>query len=542
MLAAHAAWPALGPAQTLALPTPDAYVARPKALAVADLDRDGADDIVVQANLYTPGVWPQPDLIRVFVLLSRGDGSFDGTVIATLPGSSRQWVPQVLDFDRDGELDIVFAFHVFGGSWAAPLTVMLARGIGDGTFAAAAPLAFADGVGRFGEFADVDRDGHQDLLYLEFDRVGLRMGSSAGFLAPTLLRQDDLTCEFLRPTDDVCSWMGIQPRAAHFTDLDGDGDIDVLLQTQRRNPYLEPASVLLMHRNPGDGRFAPAEPVLLSRPASDWRALDLDGGGGADIVALGRGELRTLEDSLGAWPRTFETPARGGDVLHAWRSATRWQFVVTARGSGYQSHAVQVVVRAPDGTLTAGPARPVGSWVYASGEAAVGDFDRDGRVDLIAESQEPGRIELRRGIEVFLNQPPYHPGPGPFEFELLYSGLSTNLSFRVRGTDPDGDAVGFALVAPPPMAARFHFDPVTGDFEYEPRPELRGSDSFQVRFTDGIAMSALFTVTIMDRRAPSPPLQPTPPPLGGGGGGSIDPLLLVAALLARLARRDPAHL
>jgi hypothetical protein len=541
MLGAHAAWPALGPAQPLVLPAPDAYLIRPSALTVADLDRDGADDVVVQARAFIQGSPSQPDLIRVFVLRSRGDGSFDGATIATLPGFSRQWVPQVMDFDHDGALDILFAFHTGSSSWAAPLTVMLARGVGDGSFEPATPLSFIDGVGRFGEFADIDRDGQMDLMFLDFDRVGLQSGSTSGFLPPVLVRLDTPTCEFLSPTADVCSWVGTVPRAARFADPDGDDDLDVMLQTQRAAPRLELASSLWLYRNLGGGQLAAAVEVPLGRAASDWLAVDLDVSGRDDIVGLGRGSLFVLQDPLGPWPRSFETAARGGDVLRAWRGTARWQFVITARGGGYQPHAAQVVVRAPDGTLTAGPARPIGLWANQAGEAAVGDFDRDGRVDLVAESVEPGRIELRRGVDVFENRPPYHPGRGPFEFELTYPSMRTALSFRVVGTDPDGDAVGYELVAPPPKAARFSLDPVTGEFEYEPRSDMRGSDAFEVRMTDGVASSAPFTVTILDRRAPSPPLQPPPLPQGGGGGGTIDPSWLVALLLARWARRLSAH-
>lgn len=73
---------------------------------------------------------------------------------------------------------------------------------------------------------------------------------------------------------------------------------------------------------------------------------------------------------------------------------------------------------------------------------------------------------------------------------------STAKAITLTGSDADGDAIHFTIVAPPAYGAIAGFNPATGVLTYTPDVGFFGTDSFTFVADDGVSNSAMATVTI----------------------------------------------
>jgi hypothetical protein len=236
-----------------------------KVVALADLNRDGADDLVARSGRAA----------AVQVRLGRGDGTLGPKQEYAVPVAPKAIA--AADLDGDGIVDLATAAD--HASFGVPPILAVLRGNGDGTFAAARE---SPGVPAPNDIAaaDLDEDGVPDLIIASWFA-----GAPHRANAWVLLGNGDGT--FQEPAaiaNDPVSWTW----TLAVVDLDGDGHQDVVLGDRGHLDLL---------RGNGDGTFAAALEYPVSDGADLVSAADLDGDGRPDLlvgITGGGGQLTLL--------------------------------------------------------------------------------------------------------------------------------------------------------------------------------------------------------------------------------------------------------
>lgn len=214
---------------------------------VAALDADGDGDLDVVVGV--PPVLLQPAQIRLY--FQQADHHFAG---GHSIGNDAAFAMDAGDLDDDGDQDLI----VQGATFARPYL-----NDGSGSFTAGAQLGGSAGYTRKIIFTDLDDDGHKDLLGWESSLFWHKGNGDGTFQA----------------LYDQVSSLGPM-NAVDVGDIDGDGDPDVMLNSNERLSYC---------LNDGSGHFGQVTPVgdVISAPTlyHDLWLIDLDGDSDLDIAA-----------------------------------------------------------------------------------------------------------------------------------------------------------------------------------------------------------------------------------------------------------------
>ncbi len=325
----------------------------PLSLAVGDVNNDGKRDVVT-ANSGSR---------TVSVLLGNGNGTLQAPQNLTLPprtgpnGELAQQVPQsvvVGDLNADGKLDIIVngrtTFYVpyispYGGTTYLPANhndVNVLMGTGGGSFAPAVVYSLPTATDSVA-LGDFNGDGKLDAVATSTQIEFLAGNGNGTFQSP------------------VASSSGSWGRPI-VGDFDGDAKLDLVVQF----------STLSFAKGLGNGTFAPTGAVNFSTIARSAVAGDLDADGKLDLVAS-------------TYKTTFESYGYYAGYSPTTREYTK---VLLGIGNGTFSRGVGSTLRS---YLDVGP--------RTSNATALGDFNADGRPDVVTTDPAGGRIFVQ------LNQP-----------------------------------------------------------------------------------------------------------------------------------------
>jgi FG-GAP-like repeat/Abnormal spindle-like microcephaly-assoc'd, ASPM-SPD-2-Hydin len=339
---------------------------------VADVNGDGKLDLV--------GGF----LNQMAVLLGNGDGSFQTpSFFPLLGGAGSIILPAATvtgDFNGDGKPDFAFSFGSFNTN-----VLVVVLGHGDGTFGSPASIALpANYVGNFLYTADVNGDGKLDLI--SGNNLATPSGGEADGTFSVFLGNGDGT--FMSPVNYQIgspSYLG----SMAIGDVNNDGKLDVIAGTSGND---------LLFLGNGDGTFASPISSQDVGPGEQWLLADLNGDDNLDVVALGAGQLGSMNTYLGSGTGGFTSAGSYGTGVASPASLTiadinadgKLDSVVPTGNS--PSPAIGILVGNGDGTFGQPTTYPTESTSSFGGVAA--DFNGDGMPDLFFGSDTAPTVGL----------------------------------------------------------------------------------------------------------------------------------------------------
>jgi hypothetical protein len=325
----------------------------PRGVVVADFNGDGKPDMAVVDRVSN----------SISVLLGNGDGTF--APAATYATGADCIAIAVGDFNGDGKLDLITANR-------AAYTISILLGNGDGTFgshvdytAGTEPMAIAVGDFNGDGFLDVAEVNNAD------NTLSIYLGVGNGTLQ-----------------NPVTYAVGSGPIAIVTGDFNGDGYLDLAVANTGSNNV----GVLF---GKGDGTFLAAAFYATGDDPDGMLAADLNGDGKLDLVVADNGSDNIsvlLNSGKGSFPANVLYPV--GTLPFA---VAAGDFVgnglidIAVVNSGDDT--VSIVPGNGDGTLN-----PSGTLTFSTGDndlgLAVGDFNLDGRADLVISNSEDNTVSV----------------------------------------------------------------------------------------------------------------------------------------------------
>jgi len=388
-----------------------AYAA--SSVAVADVNGDGYPDLVVANRCQSSTTCDSTGVVSV--LLGNDDGTFQAPLTYS-SGGVQPYSVAIADVNGDGHPDLVVANSCQSngtcGDGKTPGAVSVLLGNGDGTFQA--PVSYSSG-GVYAQsvaIADVNGDGHPDLVVASQCPIGECDGEVPGVVS-VLLGNGDGTFQ----SAVSYSAGGDYASSVAIGDVNGDGHPDLVVTTEGWcQSYPSCVSVLLGN---GDGTFQPAVSYS-SGGYGAWSVAigDVNGDGHPDLVvanecqdASGECPSGSVSVLLGNGDGTFQ-----GAVSYATRgSGSESVAVADVNGDGKPdllvanpcthrkcvNGSVSVLLGNGDGTFQAAVMENSGGDFANS--IAVADVNADGRPDLVVANECANGNCANGSVSVLLN-------------------------------------------------------------------------------------------------------------------------------------------
>ncbi len=384
----------------------------PRSIAVGDFNADGIQDLAVAdygAPLSPPGTQLPGE---ISVLLGLGDGSFGPE--ARYTAGFYPFSVAIGDFNRDGRQDLAVAND-------SPLTgeISLLLGTGGGQFAPKTGIAVPAGaLANHVAVGDFNGDGLEDLAVAErgSNDVLVLLGAGDGNF-PARVRAG---------AGDGAFFLTL-------SDFNDDGLTDLAVVGSRSND-------LRVLPGRGDGSFGPRTRAAVG-DAPDAIALgDVNGDGRADLVTanLATDDVSVL---LGIGDGTYapETRLPAGhapvSVAVADLNADALPDIVVANSLSMD---VSILLGLPGGGFAAQTRFPAGGALNNPRSVTVGDFNGDGRADLAVANG--GSVFLQRGFVSIL----MGAGDGTFSPQATFEA-SANPDFLTTGDFNDDGRIDLVV-------------------------------------------------------------------------------------------------
>ena len=340
----------------------------PSSIASADFNRDGSLDLAVVNNSSN----------NVSVLLGNGDGTFKPAVDYAA-GTEPEGVAAG-DFNQDGNPDLAVVNYNYSGTGSFSILY----GLGNGTFKPAVNYSVAQHPQSIA-VGDFNRDGHMDLAITHWQgQVSVVLGAAGGGFQPPVLYN-----------------AGTDPGGVVVRDINVDGNLDLAVTNQYDITLEAGAYAVSILKGNGDGTFqAPSTYLVASGPESiafgdfngDGRpdlAVACDAGGFTALLHLvGGGFEQFVNFSAGASPYAIAAGDFNGDGKPD-----------LAVANYVSSGTISILIGNGDGTFRPPVAYDAGGAFPAS--VVVGDFNRDGRLDLAVASTTVIAVLLGNGDGTF---------------------------------------------------------------------------------------------------------------------------------------------
>lgn len=320
-------------------------------IAAGDFNGDGKLDFTLTDNATS---WWVTDnrITRVSIFLGNGDGTFAMKAAYLFPSAELESLA-VADLNGDGKLDLLISFR------DATLHTELVLGNGDGTFQDPVPIPTCE---KFA-IADFNGDGKPDIACMNDNLTILLNDGSANFTTMEVP---------LQVTFPISEW-----RIISAADLDGDGNSDLVLSFETEVNSSHTTTLVLY--GDGKGNFSSVNgAVLQTSLAYVFPTPNFDGSGRPSLAGTSTATFCFLRQTS---PRQFDNA--NPVCLPALSEGMETQFPGSVYVTDLNGDGILDVVQGNRVFLQDSSGRFVYDQLVLNAPAVLGDFNQDGRVDII---------------------------------------------------------------------------------------------------------------------------------------------------------------